>query len=1078
MNLARPFVQRPIASIMIALAILLLGLLAGRLMPVAPLPAVDFPAILVRASLPGADPESMAATVAAPLERAFGSISGVDSMTSRSEQGSTNILLQFDLSRNINDAARDVQAAINAAQGELPAGMPQLPSYFKINPSQAPILVLSLSSPNMAPGQLYDLAATILAQKIAQINGVSEVSVDGAALPAIRVQLDPQALAHYGVALDEVRQALTASNPLLPRGIIENDKLRWQVQGTDQQRKAADYHDLVVRYRDGGAIRLADVARISDSVEDRYTSGFHNHDPAVILMVSRQPGANIVATIAAIREQLPALQALVPEDATLTVVADRSPGIHATLRDAGVTLLVASALVVAVILGFLGSWRAALIPSLAIPISLVGALAIIYLYGFSLNNLSVMALIVAAGLVVDDAIVVLENIQRHIERGMKPFDAAIRGAGELGFTLLAMNLALIVVFVSILFMGGMIERFFREFSITLAAAILVSLFISLSLTPSLCARLLRARARIPIEQSPGAGDGTAIRPIDRNHAEAATAQAQAQAQAEKDTAEPLWQAGPRRRPWHERAFGIILHKYTASLRWSLRHQSVALLALAGSIALTIILFALLPKGFLPQQDTGQLQGFIRGDDGASFQSMQPKIEQYRRLLVNDPAIADVIGTSGGGTGVSNGRLLVRLKPLSERTESANDVVNRLRMQQPVIPSGILFLSVDQDINLPRAMGGSGEYEVTLLSGDLTLLRNWLPQVRNALMDTPELVDVSPSNSERTQQVNLEIDREAARQLGVDMQTIAATLGNAFSQRQVATLYSPLNQYRIVMELDPRYTGTPETLDQLHVISHDGQRVPLSAFTHYDYSLVRDRVAHDGPFAAENISFSLAEGISLGEGIAAVERTLTELMLPTELQARIGGNAGIFQSSMSSQPLLLLGVLVAVYLVLGILYESALHPLTILSTLPSAGLGAVMALRATNTEFTLIALLGLFLLIGMVMKNAILMVDVALAAQRRGVAAAPAIYAAARQRLRPILMTNLAGLLGALPLAMGSGDGAELRQPLGIAIVGGLAISQFVTLYTTPAVYLLLDRCRRRWQGHAPRSAASTLADDT
>ncbi|CAM4226817.1 efflux RND transporter permease subunit [Kerstersia similis] len=1023
MNLARPFVQRPIASILIAVAILLLGLLAGRLMPVAPLPAVDFPAIMVRASLPGADPESMAATVAAPLERAFGSISGVSSMTSRSEQGGTSILLQFDLSRNINDAARDVQAAINTAQGELPAGMPQLPSYFKINPSQAPILVLALSSPNLSPGQLYDVAATVLAQKIAQIQGVSEVSVDGAALPAIRVQLNPQALAHSGIALDEVRQALSNANPLQPRGIIENDKLRWQVQSADQQKEAAQYQDLVIRYQDGAALRLADIATVTDSVEDRYTSGFHNHNPAVILMVSRQPGANIVATIADIRAQLPALQALIPSDATLTVVADRSPGIHATLREAGLTLLIASALVVVVILGFLGSWRAALIPSVAIPISLVGALAIIYLYGFSLNNLSVMALIVAAGLVVDDAIVVMENIQRHIERGMAPLPAAIRGAGEMGFTLLAMNLALIMVFVAILALGGMIERFFREFSITLAAAVLVSLFLSLSLTPSLCAQLLPGRS----------ASGTQ----------------------------------PRQAAWHDRLFARVRQQYGISLRWSLRHQPLALLVLVGAMALTVVLFAAAPKGFLPQQDTGQLQGFIRGDDGASFHVMQPKIEQYRHLLVNDPAIADVIGTSGGGTGVSNGRLLIRLKPLGERTETANEVVNRLRTQQPVIPSGMLFLAVDQDINLPRSMGSSGDYELTLLSGDLDLLRTWAPRVREALMDTPELVDISPSNSDRTQQINLEIDREAARQLGVDMEAIAATLSNAFSQRQVATLYSPLNQYRIVMELDPRYTGRPETLDQLHVLARDGRRVPLSAFARYDYSMVRDRVNHDGAFAAENISFSLADGVSLDTAMAAIDRTLGEIMLPNEVQARLGGNAGMFQSSMDTQPLLLLGVLIAVYLVLGILYESALHPLTILSTLPSAGLGAFLALRATQTEFTLIALLGLFLLIGMVMKNAILMVDFALVAQRRGVAAAPAIYAAACQRLRPILMTNMAGLLGALPLAMGSGDGAEMRQPLGIAIVGGLAISQLVTLYTTPAVYLLMDRLKQWRSRPAP-----------
>ena len=1020
MNLSRPFIRRPVASALIAIGIVLLGLTAYRLLPVAPLPQVDFPTIQVYASLPGASPETMAASVATPLERALGSIAGVTGIRSSSTQGSSNITIEFDFDRDIDDAARDVQAALNAARGQLPSGMPRNPSYRKVNPSQAPIIGLALSSPNIAPGDLYDLASTVLAQKLSQVSGVGEVQVWGSSLPAVRVQLNPNALAHYGVALDEVRQAIANANSVRPRGMIEHDERQWQVHVSGQLRRADEYRSLIVRYRDGATVRLGDVAEVTDSVENRYAGGFHNHQPAVLLMVRRQPGANIVATIDAINAQLPGLRALVPADADLSVVMDRSPGIRATLHEARFTLMLSAGLVMLVVLGFLGSARAALIPSLAIPVSLIGTFAIIYLYGFSLNNLSLMALIVAAGLVVDDAIVVLENIARHMDHGLSPFKAALRGAGEVGFTLLAMNLSLVTVFISILFMGGLVERLFREFSITLAAAMVVSLIVSLTLTPSLCSRWLKAK---PVQ--------------------------------------------PRRgglRYLSDRTFDAVRNGYSRSLRWVLQHPMLMLLIFFGSIALNVTLYVTIPKGFLPEQDTGQLNGWVRGDDGFSFQIMQPKIEAYRQLLLSDPAIADVSGMTGGGNGISNGWMMIRLKPLAERKEPASAVVDRLRRSLPPVPGAMLWLSVSQDIQMPRS-GDSGSHEFTLLADDVALLRRWAPKVSAAMEDLPELTDVNGPTDEGAKQVMLIIDREAARRLGVDMRMITEVLNSSFSQRQISTIYENLNQYRVVMELLPLYTEDPEVLEQVQVIAADGSRVPLSAFTRYEYSLINDRVNHRSQFAAENISFSLAPGVSLEQALKAIDRAMAEIMLPTEIQGTMAGTAQSFQKSLQRQPLLLLGVLVAVYLVLGILYESLLHPLTILSTLPSAGLGALLALQLTDTEFTLIALLGLFLLIGIVMKNAILMIDFALATERAGQRSPrEAIFEAAQLRLRPILMTNIAALLGALPLVLASGEGVEMRRPLGLAIVGGLFVSQLLTLYTVPVIYLWLDRARARVLG--------------
>ena len=1017
MNLSRPFVRRPVTSSLIAIAMVLAGALAYTLLPVSPLPQVDFPAISVNASLPGASPETMASAVATPLERAFGSIAGVTNIYSDSRSGATSVYLEFALGRDINAAARDVQAAINAARGELPAGMPGNPTFRKVNPSQAPIMALALSSPNLAPGKLYDAASTIIAQKLSQITGVGEVSVGGSSLPAVRVQLNPHAMAHYGIALDEVRRAISATNSISPRGMVEKDDRLWQVQISDQLRKAEQYRPLVVRYRDGAPVRLGDIAKVTDSVEDRNSSGFHNDRPAVLLMISRQPGANIIATIDAIYAQLPMLRALLPADADLAVVMDRSPGIRATLKESEFTLMVSAALVMLVVFLFLGSARAALIPSLAIPVSLIGTFGIMYLYGFSLNNLSLMALIVAAGLVVDDAIVVLENISRHIERGLKPFRAAMKGAGEVGFTLLAMNLSLVAVFVSILFMGGLVERLFREFSITLAAAMMVSLVVSLTLTPSLCARWLKPRSH--------EGEGRFMQ-------------------------------------WTDRVYAGLQAWYARSLALILRHPAMTLLVLLGTIALNVSLYIRIPKGFLPTQDTGQISGIVRGDDGFSYQLMKPKIEAYRRFVMADPAVQDIIGTAGGSSGTSNARIMIRLKPLKERKVSANDVVTRLRNDAPPIAGGALYIGVSQDLDMPRS-GSSGSFDLNLLADDLGLLRKWAPKVSAALQELPELTDVETISDGGTQRVTLKIDREAARRLGVDMQTITQTLNSSFSQRQVATLYDRLNQYRVVMELEPQYTEDPSVLDQLHVIGANGQRVPLSAFMRYDYDLIDDRVRHRSQFAAANIGFALAPDVTLEDAQQAIDQALGRIMLPTEILPRFGGGAQTSQRSLQAQPLLILGVLLAVYLVLGVLYESLIHPLTILSTLPSAGLGALLALRLTGTEFSLIALLGLFLLIGIVMKNAILMIDFAIAAERRDdLSPRDAIYEAARLRLRPILMTNFAAVLGALPLVLATGEGVEMRRPLGLAIVGGLVVSQVLTLYTVPVVYLWLDRVRLRF----------------
>ena len=1033
MNLSGPFIRRPVATLLLSLAIMLLGGVSFGLLPVSPLPQMDFPVIVVSASLPGASPEVMASTVATPLERSFGAIAGVNTMSSRSSQGSTRVILQFDQDRDINGAAREVQAAINASRNLLPSGMRSMPTYKKVNPSQAPIMVLSLTSDVLSKGELYDLASTILSQSLSQVPGVGEVQIGGSSLPAVRIELEPQLLNQYGVSLDEVRNTIANANVRRPKGAVSDGERNWQIQANDQLEKAKDYEPLIIRYQDGAALRLSHVAKVQDSVEDRYNSGFFNNDAAVLLVVNRQAGANIIETVNAIKAQLPALQAVLPASVKLNLAMDRSPVIKATLHEAEMTLLIAVALVILVVFLFLGNFRASLIPTLAVPVSLVGTFAIMYLYGFSLNNLSLMALILATGLVVDDAIVVLENISRHIDAGIAPMKAAYLGAKEVGFTLLSMNVSLVAVFLSILFMGGIIESLFREFSITLAASIVVSLVVSLTLTPMLCARWLKPHV-------PGTENAM--------------------------------------QRWSNRLNERMVNGYARSLDWVLRHKRLTLFSLLVTIGVNVALYVVVPKTFMPQQDTGQLIGFVRGDDGLSFSVMQPKMEIFRKAVLADPAVESVAGFIGGNGGTNNALMIVRLKPISERKISAQKVIERLRATLPKVPGGRLMLMADQDLQFG---GGreqtSSQYSYILQSGDLSELRTWYPKVVEALKALPELTAIDAREGRGAQQVTLVVDRDQAKRLGVDMNMVTAVLNNAYSQRQISTIYDSLNQYRVVMEVNPQYARDPETLNQVQVITADGQRIPLSTIAHYENSLQDDRVEHEGQFASETIAFDLANGVSLEQGTAAIERAIAKLGLPEGVIAKMAGTGDAFAATQKSQPFMILGALVAVYLVLGILYESYIHPLTILSTLPSAGVGALLSIYLTGGEFSLISLLGLFLLIGVVKKNAILMIDLALQLERHaGMSPQESIRSACLQRLRPILMTTLAALLGALPLMLSHAEGAEMRQPLGLTIIGGLIFSQILTLYTTPVVYLYLDRVRHRfnqWRGVRTDAALET-----
>ncbi|MDP3847846.1 MAG: multidrug efflux RND transporter permease subunit [Pseudomonas sp.] len=1038
MSFSTVFIRRPVATLLLTVALLLAGGLSFSLLPVAPLPQVDFPYIVVNAAMPGASPETMASSVATPLERALGRISGIVEMTSSSTLGNTQVVLQFDLERNIDGAAREVQAAINTAMSLLPTGMPRNPSYRKANPADMPIMILSLTSDTLSRGQLYDLASTVLAQKIAQAEGVGQVSVGGSSLPAVRVDLNPDALNQHGLALDDVRQAISDANSDGPKGAVEQGSQHWQIDGNDQLRSAAEFIPLIIRHNSlngGQVLRLGDVAEVSDSVENVRNAGFSGGLPAVLLIITRQPAANIIAATDAIHALLPALRETLGPAVKLKVMDDRSPNIRASLHEAEFTLMVSVALVILVVFAFLRNARATLIPSVAVPVSLIGTFVVMYLCNFSLNNLSLMALIIATGFVVDDAIVMLENIARRIEEGESPLAAALKGASEVGFTVLSMSLSLVAVFIPLLLMGGIPGRLFREFAVTLSAAVLISLLVSLTLTPMLCAKLLQGKV---LQSEPAA----------------------AEVQSEGRFA---------------RLFAQLAQHYRASLVWALDHSRLMLVILLSTIVLNFYLFAIVPKTLFPQQDSGRLRGQAVADQSISFQALQEKLGQFRQILAADPAVANVAGFSGGGGrgsgggGANTGSFFITLKPIDQR-EPMPVVASRLRKELAKVAGATLYLNPGQDLRI-GGREGNAQYQFSLKSDDLDQLRAATPRVEAAMRQLPELVDVSGDEQNKGLQTRLVIDRTTAARYGVDIEMISALLNNSFGQRQVSTIYNPLNQYRVVMEVGQAYQSSPDILEQVYVISSDGARVPVSTFARIEPSNAPLAVNHLGQFAATTFSFNLATDIPLETAQAAILKALQPLHLPVAVQASFAGTAGAAQDTQSDMPVMILAALLAVYIVLGMLYESYVHPLTIISTLPSAGVGALLALLLCRTELSLIALIGIILLIGIVKKNAILMIDFALDAERRlGMSPREAILEACVKRFRPIMMTSLAALLGALPLLFGTDGDAELRRPLGITIVGGLIGSQLLTLYTTPVVYLYLDRLRhwalRRWHGRA------------
>nr|WP_207193773.1 multidrug efflux RND transporter permease subunit MdtC [Pectobacterium atrosepticum] len=1006
------FIHRPVATLLLTLAIALCGVLGFRLLPVSPLPQVDFPVISVSASLAGASPETMASAVATPLERALGRIAGVSEMTSTSSLGSTRVILVFNLDRDINGAARDVQAAINAAQNLLPSGMSSRPTYRKVNPSDAPVMILTLTSDTYSQGQLYDFASTQLSQKISQMEGVGDVSIGGSSLPAVRVALNPVALFNQGISLDEVRQAIAQANVRQPLGNVENSQKRWQIQTNDELKTADAYAPLIIHYSNGAAVRLSDVATVEDSVQNSRNAGMANSKPAILVMIRRAPDANIITTVDNIRAAMPELRASLPAEIQLDVAQDRSPTIRASLAEVEQSLIIAVALVILVVFLFLRSWRATAIPALAVPVSLIGTFAAMYLCGFSLNNLSLMALTIATGFVVDDAIVVLENISRHIEAGMKPLQASLQGVREVGFTVLSMSLSLVAVFLPLLLMDGLPGRLFREFAVTLSVAIMISLLISLTLTPMLCARLLRA---VPKRSQP-------------------------------------------RTQGFNRVLLAMQQGYGRSLKWVLNHARWVLLLLLGTIALNVWLYISIPKTFFPEQDTGRMMGFIQADQSISFQAMTVKLQNFMTIVSSDPAVDNVNGFTGGSR-TNSGSMFISLKPLSERDVSAQQVISRLRIKLAKEPGANLFLMPVQDIRIGGREANAG-YQYTLLSDDLNELRTWEPKIRAAFSKLPELADVNSDQQDKGAEMALTYDRDAMAQLGISVSAANALLNNAFGQRQISTIYQPLNQYKVVMEVDDAYTQDVSSLDKMFVINSDNKPIPLSYFASWKPINAPLSVNHQGLSAASTISFNLPEGTDLSSATAAIERTMTSLGVPSSVRGQFSGTAQAFQQSQSSQLLLILAAIITVYIVLGILYESYVHPLTILSTLPSAGVGALLALEWFGAPFSLVALIGIMLLIGIVKKNAIMMVDFALVAQRSGkLSAQDAIFQACLLRFRPIMMTTLAALFGALPLVLTSGDGAELRQPLGITIVGGLLMSQVLTLYTTPVVYLFFDKLR-------------------
>jgi multidrug efflux pump len=1016
MNISEPFLRRPIATTLLTAAVALSGAVAFRILPVSPLPQVDFPTISVSASLPGASPETMASSVATPLERQFGHIASVTEMTSSSTLGATSITLQFDLNRNIDAAARDVQAAINAARGYLPVNLPSNPSYRKVNPADAPIFMLALTSDQLSKGQMYDAASTIMAQKLSQVTGVGQVAVGGSALPGVRVELNPSQLNKYGIGFEQVRTALAGANANTPKGDFQDGKRRWEVGANDQIYKAIDYAPLLIAYRNGSAVHIADVGEAVDSVEDLRNAGYANGKPSVLVIVSRQPGANIIDTVDKIRAMLPQLEASIPRAINVRVAMDQTVTIRASVHDVEITLLISIALVILVVFAFLRSARTTFIPSIAVPVSLLGTFGVMYLAGFSIDNLSLMALTISTGFVVDDAIVVIENITRYIEHGMQPFQAALKGAQEIGFTVLTISFSLIAVFIPLLMMGGIVGRLLREFAITLSVAILVSMVISLTTTPMMCAHLLQAE-------------------------------------------EPEHGWAYRK---SEQFFTWVVNTYGRTLSIVLRHPALTLMTLLATMALTIYLYIQVPKGFFPQQDTGRLNGQIQADQDTSFQTMDKTLLTMVNIIDQDPAIDTVNAFSGGGGGTTTNtaRMFISLKPLDERNISADQIIQRLRPKLARVPGATLYLQAVQDVRVGGRQSNA-QYQYTMRGDNLNDLTTYAPRMLAELKTIRIITDANSDQQDRGLQAMVDYDRRTAARFNISPQLIDDVLYDAFGQRQVSTMYSSLNQYHVVMEVAPKYWQNPDTLRHVYVADPSGNEVPLSAIAKTATTTAPLSVTHQGLFPAITLSFNLRPGVALGTAVNEINASATKVGLPATIQTGFAGTAQAYQDSLGSEPLLIATALAAVYIVLGVLYESYIHPITILSTLPSAGVGALLALELTHTDLSIIAIIGIILLIGIVKKNAILMIDFAIAAERNeGKSSRDAIFEAGLLRFRPILMTTMAAMLGALPLALGTGTGSELRRPLGITIIGGLLFSQMLTLYTTPVVYLYFDRLQQ------------------
>jgi multidrug efflux pump len=1027
MSISAPFIRRPIGTSLLAAALLMSGILAFNFLPVASLPRVDFPVIGVGAGLPGADPQTMASAVATPLERQFGRISGVNQMTSSSQLSSTSITMQFDLNRNIDAAARDVQASINAARSQLPANLPSNPTYRKANPADAPVLILALTSDTMTVPQMYDAADSILAQKLSQVDGVGQVFVGGAAQPAVRAEVNPTLLNKLGVGLDTVRNALNAANANRPKGQVSSSTTSYSFTDTDQLFTADEYRPLIVAYNNGSAVRLGDVAEVTDSVSDRRNIGLANGKPGVLIIVFRQPGANIIDTVDRVRALMPFLQSSISPAIDLTIAMDRTVTVRASVKDIETTLIISVVLVILVVFAFLRTIRATIIPSIAVPLSLVGTFGGMYLLGYSLDNLSLMALAISTGFVVDDAIVVLENITRYVEHGMDAVQAAFKGASEIGFTVVSMSTSLVAVFIPLLMMGGIVGRLFREFAVTLSIAIAVSLVVSLTTTPTMCAKFLRPPKR------------------------------------EKRN---FFYRGSE---WF---FERLLTTYTHALKWVLANQPVTLVVTILVACLSVFLYIKVPKGFFPQQDTGRIMGGVMAAQDISFQSMSEKMQLYVNIVMKDPAVDSVVGFAGGNTAQNQGRFFMMLKSLEDRNichpkhfwqrcpvVTADDVINRLRGKLAVVPGATLILQSAQDLTIGGRYGNA-QYQYTLQSANLDDLNNWAPRLLQKLKTLPQLRDQNSDQQDKGLQAKLVIDRDTASRLGITPQTLDNALYDAFGQRQVSTMYRPLNQYHVVMEVAPQFQQTPEALQNIYLRSTAGTPVPLAAFTHYEPSNTPLAVNHQGQVPSVTISFNLAPGVSLGEATQAIEDAERTIGFPPTIEASFQGTAAAFQDSLSSQKILILTALFTVYIVLGMLYESYIHPITILSTIPSAGVGALLALLLTHNELNVIGMIGIILLIGLVKKNAIMMIDVALDVERsQGKKPVEAIYEACILRFRPIMMTTMAALLGGLPLALATGTGSELHRPLGITIVGGLIVSQLLTLFTTPVVYVYMDRLR-------------------